>query len=241
MLSYIKRQEWVHEEKTEGTTRRIDVQHGKFTCIIKVFATGTIQVQGKDCKLKESLTEAKEAIENDGTIGELLPFEIERFPDVLTERIPEVDPVVVRFVRESIVCVKANSLLGGAFLLGGASEKVILLLIDTFVSAIDDDDRKTKLLNRLSSKFISRKYDEFRQSFKSSLNKPDSHDWTHDPEIKIESIFQFCRICRNEAGHPHLPPNLDKGVLLANMGQFVKYVEDLYGLIRYYKENKVVF
>ncbi len=63
--------------------------------------------------------------------------------------------------------------------------------------------------------------------------------WTNDLDIKIEQIFQFCRICRNESGHPHLPPNLDKGVLLANMGQFVKYIEDLYEMIEYYKENEV--
>ncbi len=67
----------------------------------------------------------------------------------------------------------------------------------------------------------------------------DKNSWSHDLEIKIESIFQFCRICRNEVGHPQLPPNLDKGVLLSNMGQFVKYTEDLYELIHYYQNNNV--
>jgi hypothetical protein len=59
--------------------------------------------------------------------------------------------------------------------------------------------------------------------------------------MKIQRIFQFCRICRNEEGHPHLPPNLDKGVLIANMGQFVNYIEDLYDLIHFYVENKAGF
>src|SRR5690606_39977956 len=77
--------------------------------------------------------------------------------------------------------------------------------------------------------------------WKSSVNKPHGYGWTNDIEVKIEQIFQFCRICRNESGHPHLPPNLDKGVLLANMGQFVKYIEDMYGMINYYKENNVQF
>ena len=95
--------------------------------------------------------------------------------------------------------------------------------------------------SRTSGKFISKVFDEFKGSWKSSLNKPSGYGWTNDIEIKIEQIFQFCRICRNETGHPHLPPNLDKGVLLANMGQFVKYVEDLYELIRFYKSNKVQF
>jgi hypothetical protein len=33
----------------------------------------------------------------------------------------------------------------------------------------------------------------------------------------------------------------EKGVLLANMGQFVKYVEDMYELVGYYSINQVQF
>lgn len=217
----------------------MDCRHGKFDCNVKVYTKGTIQVQGKESKLKESLLKAKEAIENEEPLGELLPFEIERFPDLLVEKIPEIDPIIVRFVREAIISFKANSLLGCAFLLGGASEKAILLLIEKYTNAIEDDDQRTKFTNRVSGKFISKSFDEFKRSYKSSKNKPEGYGWSNDLEVKIEGIFQFCRICRNETGHPHLPPNLDKGVLLANMGQFVKYIEDLYSLIRFYEQNKV--
>jgi hypothetical protein len=160
---------------------------------------------------------------------------------MLRERLPNVDPIIVRFVEEAIVTVKAGSNLGCAFLLGGASEKAVLLLVDAYTKAIPDEKMRQQFTSRTSGKFISRVFDEFKNSWKCSLNKPQGYGWANDIEIKIEQIFQFCRICRNEAGHPHLPPNLDKGVLLANMGQFVKYVEDLYELIRYYTENKVQF
>jgi len=115
------------------------------------------------------------------------------------------------------------------------------LLVDTYAKAINDEKMHASFISRTSNKFIAKIFDEFKASWKSSRNKPKDYGWTNDIEIKIEQIFQFCRICRNEAGHPHLPPNLDKGVLLANMGQFVKYIEDMYELIGYYKENKVQF
>jgi len=237
--SFIDRNKWSKTEKSENGCKRIDVKSGKFSSCVKVYETGTIQVQGRESELEKLLKQAKEAIEKGENIGDMLPFEIERFPEVLKERISNIDPVIVRFIEEAIISVKAGSNLGCAFLLGGASEKAIYLLIDTYKKAIKDETKRNRFESRTSGKFISKVFDEFKQSFKSSQNKPQGYGWTNDLEVKVEQIFQFCRICRNEAGHPHLPPNLDKGVLLANMGQFVKYVEDLYELIAYYESNEV--
>ena len=107
--SYIERNQWPCSDKLEGDTNRIDVQHGKNKCVVKVYSTGTIQVQGAASKLKEALEKAKEAIENEEAVGEMLPFEIEKFPETLQERIPEIDPVIVRFISEAIISVKAGS------------------------------------------------------------------------------------------------------------------------------------
>lgn len=241
MRSYVERNNFPFQEKEENGCKRLDIQNGKAKCVIKVYKTGTIQLQGGDSKLKDALDQAKRAVENEENIGEMLPFEIEKFPALLKETIPEIDPIILRFIEEAITTVKAGSNLGCAFLLGGASEKAIYVLIDTYSSAIPDETMRNRFLARTSKKFISKIFDEFKASWKSSTNKPQGYGWSNDIEIKIEQIFQFCRICRNEAGHPHLPPNLDKGVLLANMGQFVKYIEDLYGMINYYKENNVEF
>lgn len=237
--SFIERNKWSFSEKMEDAINRLDVKHGKYKCAVKVHTTGTIQLQGGKSKLQEALEEAKQAIENEETIGEILPFEIEKFPEVLREHIPNIDPIIIRFIKEAIISIKAGSNLGCAFLLGGASEKSIYLLIDTYTNAIKDEALRDKFKGKISGKFISKVFDSFKKSYKASKNKPQGMGWTNDLEIKIEQIFQFCRICRNESGHPHLPPNLDKGVLLANMGQFVKYIEDLYKMIEHYKENEV--
>lgn len=241
MKSYVERNNFPFQEKDEQGCKRLDVQNGKAKSVVKVYSTGTIQIQGADSKLKAALTQAKEAVENEENIGEMLPFEIERFPEVLKENIADIDPIIVRFIEEAIVTIKAGSNLGCAFLLGGASEKAIYLLIEAYTQAIPDQTMRDRFISKTSKKFISKVFEEFKASWKSSTNKPYGYGWTNDIEVKIEQIFQFCRICRNESGHPHLPPNLDKGVLLANMGQFVKYIEDMYGMINYYKENNVQF
>ncbi|MGB5834059.1 MAG: hypothetical protein WBG92_19025 [Thiohalocapsa sp.] len=237
MKTYIERNGFLLAEKEAQGYRRMDVQHGVAKCTVKLYSTGAIELQGASTNLNNSLIEAKEAVENEEDIRELLPFEIGRFPEVLRENIPDIDPIIVRFIEEAIVTLKAGSNLSCAFLLGGASEKSVLLLVDTYAKAIGDEMKYNRFVSRTSGKFISTVFDEFKHSWQSSTNKPQGCGWTNDLEIKIENIFQFCRICRNEAGHPHLPTSLDKGVLVANMRQFVRYVEDLYELIRYYQAN----
>jgi hypothetical protein len=238
--SFIKRQEWDFSEKDEFGTKRFDIQHGKARCIVKIYSNGTILIQGQESKLREAMLQLKQAIENDEVIAsELLPFEIEAFPDTLQKNIPSIDPVIVRFLSEAILCFKANSLLGCSFLLGAASEKAIWLLIESYTQAITDERGRRRFSERTKNKFISRAYEEFKQSFHSCKSKPTNSTLTQDLDTKVESIFQFCRICRNEVGHPQITPNLDRGVLLANMGQFVMYMETIYKLIDYFNNTKI--
>lgn len=131
-------------------------------------------------------------------------------------------------------------MLGCSFLLGAASEKAIWLLIDSYAQAISDETNRAKFKERISNKFISRAYDEFKRSFASCKSKPTDPGLVQDLDTKIDSVFQFCRVCRNEVGHPQISPNLDKGVLLANMAQFIKYAEAIYRLIEYFKNTKVI-
>lgn len=133
MKSFIERNLWVFSEKSENGCKRIDIQNGKSSCVVKIFKKGTIQVQGTESKLKEAINQAKTAIENDEGIADMLPFEIERFPEILKEQIANIDPIIVKFIQEAIISIKAGSNLGCAFLLGGASEKAIYLLIDTYI------------------------------------------------------------------------------------------------------------
>ncbi len=240
VLSFLKRQGWDFTEKEEVSTKRFDVHYGKSSCVVKIYSRGTIQVQGAESKLKETLTQLKQAIErNEVLANEILPFEIESFPETLQQTIPGIDPVIVRFLSEAILCLKANSLLGCSFLLGAASEKAIWLLIDAYAQAIADEANRTKFKERVSNKFVSRAYEEFKKSFGSCKSKPTDPALMQDLETQVDSIFQFCRICRNEVGHPQLTPNLDKGVLLANMGQFVKYIQANYRLIEYFKNTEI--
>jgi hypothetical protein len=232
----------ITEKKEETYCDRLDVKSDIFRCNVNVFNSGKINVGGADSPLKQALLEMKKEVESGNFLPkQTLPFEIERFPELIQERIPECDPVTVAFIREAKDALKANLLLSSAFLLGAASEKATYLLVDAYAEAIRDEKYRRAFKERSSkSKAISKKFEEFMQSYKSCQTRPKDQRLLQDSDTVLTSMFTFYRLSRNEVGHPEIVPNLAKGVVLANMGQFIHYLDTVYGLIAFFKENPVV-
>ena len=238
--AFLERQRLEYTESEEQHCLKLEVRSGVQRAFISVFNTGKLLVQGSASPLKALLEEMKTALEAGGvTPGQALPFEIERFPGTIQERVPTIDAVIVEFIREAIVCVKANALLSAAFMLGAASEKAINLLIHTYADSIRDDANRGKFQSRINSRMISTKYDEFEKSYRGCKSRPADPALAQDLEVLIGQMFHFCRITRNEVGHPQIVPDLARGVVLANLGQFVHYIERVYRLMDHFRTNGV--
>ena len=197
-------------------------------------------MQGPAGPLKSLLEEMKAALEAGGvTPGQALPFEIERFPETIQERVPAVDPVSVEFIREAIVCVKADALLAAAFMLGAASEKAINLLIHGYADSIRDETNQGKFQSRINGRMMSTKYEEFEKSYRGCKSRPSDPALAQDLEVLIGQMFHFCRITRNEVGHPQIVPDLARGVVLANLAHFLHYIERVYRLMEHFRTTGV--
>ncbi len=241
VASFLERQKLDYSCTEEQHCTKFTVRVGVHVAFVSVYSSGKIVVGGKETPLRTRLGEMKTAVEAGGlTPGQALPFEIDKFPQTIQERVPDCDPVIVHFVDEAIRCVRADALLAAAFMLGAASERAINTLIYSYGASIGDQQDKDRFLSRINNRMISKKYDEFLASYKSGQSKPTDPVLSQDLDIIIGGVFQFCRVTRNEVGHPQIVPDLDKGVILANLGQFVTYIERIYGLIRHFKENGVV-
>lgn len=207
---------------------------------INVYNTGRMSVEGKQTEFKAWMQDLKESVEKGvGGPVTLLPAEIEKFPQTLRERVPDCDDVVLWFFQESLRCYKADSPAGSAFMLGAASEKAILLLIDTYATAIKDETNRNKFLARINKKMISKKYEDFKESYAGCKSKPTDALLAQDLTQLLDGAFNFYRHTRNTVGHPQIVPDLDKGIILANLGQFIVYVERIYGLARHFQANGV--
>lgn len=226
-----------------------DIQHatkftlksGPLSASINVYNSGKLHVEGKQNDLKSWLEQLKESIEK-GSGGPLalLPAEIEKFPQTLRDRVPECDDVIVWYFQEGLRCYKADSIAGAAFMLGAASEKAVLILIDAYGESIKDEKKRASFFTRINNRMISKKYEEFKQSYAGCKSKPNDPILSQDLTQLIDGAFNFYRHTRNAVGHPQIVPDLDKGVVLANLGQFIVYVERIYGLMRHFHNEGVV-
>jgi hypothetical protein len=168
-----------------------------------------------------------------------LPDEVNKFPETIRERVPDCDAVIIRFVEEALRCYRAGAFLACAFMTGAASERAVGLLTEAFGEAIADAGNRTKYFSRLNNKPISKKFGEFMACYKGCKSRPND-DLSGDLEVMMGSMFQFCRITRNDVGHPQIVPDLDKGALLANLAHFVTYIERIYSLIHHFEKTGVV-
>ena len=239
--AFLERQGLQYEEKEEQYCVKLTIKRAGKKAHISIYNSGKIVVAGSDSPIKDLLNSFKSAYEQgDGLPGGVLPFEIDKLPQTLSEKIPNIDPVIRRFIEESINSFKADCILSAAFMLGAASEKLIHLLIETYASSIEDEKQREKFYQRVSkNKIITAKWDEFKRSYSSCKSKPTDPVLSQDIDTIIGNIFHFCRIIRNEVGHPQIVPDLDKGVILANIGNFVQYSERVYALMKHFQENKV--
>lgn len=241
VLSFLDRQKLPHTESEEQYCTKVNVRSGPHKASVSVYNSGKMSVQGPSSPLKTLLEQMKQALESGGAPpGQALPFEIELFPQTLRERVPDCDPVITSFLEEAIRCYKAEALLGCAFMIGAASERAIGLLIQTFGECIGDEANRNKFFSKVNGRMISMRYDEFEARYRSCKSKPTDAVLSQDLDVVIGNMFQFCRITRNEVGHPQIVPDLVKGVLLANLGHFVSYIERIYGLMRHFKQGGVV-
>lgn len=241
VTSFLDRQKLEYTTSEQQYCDKLTVRSGTHLAYVSVYNTGRIVIGGKHSTLKALLEEMKSAIEaGESAPGQALPFEIDRFPETILERVPECDPVIVSFINEGIRCVRADTLVAATFMLGAASERAINLLIYAFADAMIDQRNRDRFLARVNNRTISKKYDEFSASYNSCKTKPVDPVLGQDLDAIIGSMFQFCRITRNQVGHPQIVPDLDRGVILANLGHFVTYIERIYGLMRYFKDNAVV-
>jgi hypothetical protein len=102
-----------------------------------------------------------------------LRVNVDQIPNMIQEKFPNCNPVIIRYIREAIGALKADLLPASAFLLGAASERAVSLLIDGYTEAIRDERHRQRFMERASkNKVISKRFDEFVQSYKSCKTQP---------------------------------------------------------------------
>ncbi len=143
VTSFLERKKLDYSRTDEQYCTKLTIKSRGQLATVSVYNSGKIVVGGADCDLKRLLNEMRGALLSGAAVpGQALPFEIDRFPDTIRDRVPDCDPVIIAFVVEAIRCIRADALLGAAFMLGAASEKAVNLLIQSYTDSINDAGKR---------------------------------------------------------------------------------------------------
>jgi hypothetical protein len=169
----------------------------------------------------------KKVLEN----TEYQPHDPENYLQKLQAEISTIDPVIIRYLEECLRCFRQNLLLSAAVMLGCASEKAILLLIETFSSTLGGND-KAAFEKETNTFIISRKYKALWSRLELiATSLPDNLG--DNLESIIHNTFDIIRSTRNDAGHPSGNP-IEKGNVHANLLLFPIFCKRIYRLINHF-------
>jgi hypothetical protein len=165
------------------------------------------------------------------------PYDPDGYLRRLKTEINNLDDTIIRYVSESLQCLRMNCLLAAAVTIGCASEQSMLLLIEQFDQAIKDDKKKDEYENNTSSWIITKKYRAFRKHLDKIVKKL-PENLQNPLEQQLNGIYNLIRQIRNDAGHPTggaITPDL---IHSSHIG-FPGYCKYVYSLIEHFSNNSV--
>ena len=168
---------------------------------------------------------------------EYQPYDPDGYLARLRQELPDIDSTIVRYLEEALACLRADCLLAAAVMIGGAAEKAMLLLIEGFGYAIDDETQRKQYETETSSWLISRKYRALWGRLEPIAGTLPA-DLKDDLHTNLDRIFDLIRRTRNEAGHP-TTGLMDRDAVVANLILFPSYCRRIYRLMDYFASHPV--
>src|SRR6202030_863242 len=96
----------------------------------------------------------------------VLPHDPDGYLKDFQADVPGADPVVVEYLTEALQCFLRDLQRASAVMLGAASEKAVLQLIESYANAISDGATKCQVEGQiLKAASIFRKFDVFEKGF----------------------------------------------------------------------------
>jgi len=167
--------------------------------------------------------------------AEYLPYDPEGYLNSLTSAVPNLDGVVVRYIGEALDCHRRDCTLAAAVMIGCASERAMLLLIEGFGNAIRDRAKHEKYEKETADWKISVKYRKFRKWLERA-EKALPEECKGGIERNLAGAFNLIRETRNDAGHP-TGRMIERDDVLGNLILFPGYCKYVYSLLEYFASN----
>ena len=169
--------------------------------------------------------------------GEVVPHDPVGYIERLLRENPNLDPVMEFYLRESLKCFLTGTYTACTVMLGVASEKLIMNLIDAVASALPTQSRRERFERATQNRQINRQWEELMKVLKPSVSQLPS-GVVEDIDVFLNGVFHIIRRYRNQSGHPS-GKKIRREVAFANLQLFPSYVSHINNLIEHLKTNNL--
>lgn len=169
--------------------------------------------------------------------GQTLPYDPDGYLKKLKTELPNLDPLIEMYLSESLQAYLKGLMFSSAVMLGVASEKAFLLLLEAFTNALTNEPKKRKFQNLQNSIGTKKKFDQLKKEI-IAIRRNLPRELSENLESQFDGIFNLIRVTRNDAGHP-TGRHIERGVVYTNLQLFIYYCKRIYGLIDYFNNHLV--
>ena len=170
---------------------------------------------------------------------QILPHDPDGYLRDFFGAVPSADPVILEYLSEALQCYLRDLNRAASVMLGAASEKAVLLLIESYIGAVADTSRRAQVAGQVEkASSIFRKYEVFEKGFvqiKANLPK----QFTDNVDSLLRGVFDLIRNSRNEAGHPASGIAVSRDTNYSHLRLFVPYCKQIYDLIGWFTTNTI--
>lgn len=164
-----------------------------------------------------------------------VPHDPDGYLQYLKTEIPDIDAVIFTYIAEGINAYNHRLYLSATTAIGCASERALLLLIESYAKFLPSEQEMEKFCKRTKGRFIKVQFEEFQKSLGGQKGRIDK-ELLDGIDIIISGVFEILRQNRNSTGHP-TGKSMPKENVFASLQVFVTYCKRIYALIDYFNRN----
>lgn len=161
-----------------------------------------------------------------------IPHDPSGYLNRVKEEIPNIDEVIFKYLEESIHTYNIGAYLSASVTLGCASEKALLLLIESYINFIKDPTKQESFRKKVQGRMIKRQYEEFSKTITAQLSTLPKELSDNITTILL-GVFEMIRNNRNDAGHP-TGKVIGREQIFAYLQVFIEYCKRIYGLMDFF-------
>lgn len=166
-------------------------------------------------------------------------YDPQGYMEFLRNMVQNLDPVIEQYIFESLNCYRQQLFFASAVMIGAASEKAILLLLQAITNSMSNQNNKMKAAQLLDRPNLPEIFDTISRTINSLIKAKAMPYSVHQGCTEhLMSLFEMIRVQRNDAIHP-ITGQVDRNKVFLSLQTIPTVLESVNKLIEWFGNNSI--